>query len=530
MEVSANKKHFIGIAEVFFPFCLASIITVGRSVYNYNSISGLLRAPWENAAVFLFLFFPLVLIFALIGKAIGKSEERKAYSEDNFPKIYKWFPFITFILVSASSSLALLSYFPGILGYDSEWQTLQAYGILPLSNHHPVLHTLIWNFFIALEWHGVPHPYGLVIYCIFQIIVVSFVCGLVVRSEIREGCRWPLVVITMLYYALYPALGVFSIQMTKDVLFSCAVILLILNLLKAGRGGKVNPVFVFFLTVLSSLLRNNFLPAGCVLVIVLFFMRKDKQMKKALIASLAGVIVSISVTSFVYPACGVIKSESHEALSVPINQVAAVYVHKYSELTLPEKFITEQYMSAGMYNPRLADTVKFTFNDELYDADRSAFWDLYLHLIRKYPEEFVDAFLTQNVQLWYPGAAITDRYSSRGYVETDNVMISAYPVTRTSMIPEMKGFYDMVIDEIEHGGTATGLPFSLSIPFVMLILSLYMAVKAHDKGFTSAVLLSGALWATYLLGPVSAFRYMYPFFMLVPVFVIPVFSGKKKTE
>ena len=154
-------------------------------------------------------------------------------------------------------------------------------------------------------------------------------------------------------------------------------------------------------------------------------MRKDKQMKKALIASLAGVIVSISVTSFVYPACGVIKSESHEALSVPINQVAAVYVHKYSELTLPEKFITEQYMSAGMYNPRLADTVKFTFNDELYDADRSAFWDLYLHLIRKYPEEFVDAFLTQNVQLWYPGAAITDRYSSRGYVETDNVMISA---------------------------------------------------------------------------------------------------------
>ncbi len=151
-------------------------------------------------------------------------------------------------------------------------------------------------------------------------------------------------------------------------------------------------------------------------------------------------------------------------------------------------------------------------------------------MLRKYPEEFVDAFLTQNVQLWYPGAAITDRYSSRGYVETDNVMISAYPVTRTSMIPEMKGFYDMVIDEIEHGGTATGLPFSLSIPFVMLILSLYMAVKAHDKGFTSAVLLSGALWATYLLGPVSAFRYMYPFFMLIPVFVIPVFSGKKKTE
>ena len=50
------------------------------------------------------------------------------------------------------------------------------------------------------------------------------------------------------------------------------------------------------------------------------------------------------------------------------------------------------------------------------------------------------------------------------------------------------------------------------------------------KGFTAAVLLSGALWATYLLGPVSAFRYMYPFFMLIPVMIIPVFARKKKPE
>ena len=224
------------------------------------------------------------------------------------------------------------------------------------------------------------------------------------------------------------------------------------------------------------------------------------------------------------------ESESHEALSVPINQVAAVYVHRYSELTLPEKFITEQYMTAGLYNPRLADTVKFTFNDELYDSDRSAFWDLYLHLLVKYPQEFIDAFLTQNIQLWYPGAAITDRYSSRRFIETDNILTNVYPINRSSMIPEVKGFYDMLLDEIEHSGTAEGLPFSLSIPFIMLVLSLYMSVKAHDKGYAAAVLLSGALWATYMLGPVSAFRYMYPFFMLIPVFAIPVFFGKKKTE
>jgi len=530
LDVSVKKKHFIGFAEVFFSLCLASIITVGRSVYNYNSVSGLLRAPKENAAVFLFLFFPVLLILAFLGKAIDRNKEKESFPDDEIPGVYKAFPVMAFILTAASSALALLSYFPGILGYDSEWQTLQAYGVLPLSNHHPVLHTLIWNFFVALEWWGVPHPYGLVIYCIFQILIVSLVCALVVRCEIREGCRWFLPVISILFYALYPAFGVFSIQMTKDVLFGSAVILLILNLLKAGRGEKTNPFFIFLFTVLSSLLRNNFLPAGCVLVIVLFFLRKDKMMRKALIASLAGVIVSLSVVAFVYPTCGVEGSESHESLSVPINQVAAVYVHRYSELTLPEKYITEVYMSAGAYNPRLADTVKFSFNDELYDSDRSAFWDLYLHLFRKYPGEFIDAFLTQNVQLWYPGASVTDRYSAREYIETDNVLINEYTVSCTPVIPEMKGLYDRIFEEIKHSGVATGLPFSLSIPFIVLMISLYLSVKEENKGFTAAVLLSGALWATYLLGPVSAFRYMYPFFMLIPVMIMPVFARKKKPE
>lgn len=530
LEVSVKKKHFIGVLEIVFALCLAGAVTIGRSVYNFNTVSAIMRAPKENAAVFLFLFIPLLFVFAFAGKLVGKNASKETYSEDDVPKFYKWLPFIAAFLVCASSVLALLSYFPGILGYDSEWQTLQAFGVLPMSNHHPVLHTLIWNFFAALEWWGVPHPYGLVMYCIVQMIITSSVCGYVVKCEIDEGCRWPLPVITALFYALYPAFSVFSIQMTKDVFFSCAVIMLVLKLIKAGRGEKVSPVTVFIFVTLASLLRNNFLPAGAVLVIVLFFLRKKEGMKNALYASLAAVIVSAATLMFIYPMCSVVKSESHESLSVPINQVAAIYVHRYSELTLPEKFIIEQYMSAGKYNARLADTVKFTFNDELYDSDKSAFWDLYMHLIKRFPGEFVDAFLTQNVQLWYPGALVTDKYAARDYVETDNVFVYVYKVSRSPVIPEMKGFYDMVIEEIENAGLIEGLPFSLSIPFLALVFALYLAIKYKHSGYLAGVLVSGALWGTYLLGPVSAFRYMYPFYMLVPVFVIPLFARKQAPE
>ena len=153
-----------------------------------------------------------------------------------------------------------------------------------------------------------------------------------------------------------------------------------------------------------------------------------------------------------------------------------------------------------------------------------------MHLIKRFPGEFVDAFLTQNVQLWYPGALVTDKYAARDYVETDNVFVYVYKVSRSPVIPEMKGFYDMVIEEIENAGLIEGLPFSLSIPFLALAFALYLAIKYKHSGYLAGVLVSGALWGTYLLGPVSAFRYMYPFYMLIPVFVIPLFARKRVAE
>ncbi len=266
-------------------------------------------------------------------------------------------------------------------------------------------------------------------------------------------------------------------------------------------------------------------------MIILLFLRKKNGMKKVILAVLGGVIIAVAVMKIVYPMSGVEKTESHEMLSVPINQISAVSVKRYYELSIAERFLIESYMEPGRYNPRLADSVKYTFNDELYDSDNSAFWDLYMYLGREYPGDFIDAFLTQNIQLWYPGARVTDRYSARSYIETDNVSVPVYMITYSPMLPEARGFYDMVFEEIEQSGTAAGLPFSLSIPFYVIVLGFYIAIKAKRPGYTAGVFLAFFLWGTYLLGPVAAFRYMYPFFLLIPVFLTPVFAwGNDKTS
>jgi len=570
-----KKKSFIGAAELLFAFLTSFVITAGRCIYNLNDIKWLKISAVEYVAIFAILFVPVLFFYVLLGKLVRKGmrekavsfssetlenapggkeepslftpgeeidllaikddktiekEEKEMAAKARLPFIYRILPFMTFILVLASCAFAMLAYFPGILAYDSEWQTLQAIGLLPLSNHHPVLHTLIWNAFLLLEWAGVPHPYALTIYCIFQMILVSFVCSYVVKREISEGCRWYYELLTIAFYVFYPAFSVFSVEMTKDVLFSCMVVLLVLRLLKASRGERVSKVLLFCNIALACLLRNNFLPAAFVLIIAMIFSAKKENMRGYLITSVFSVIFSCVVMLIIYPLAGVQSSESREALSVPINQVASVYVGRYSNLTVAEKFLIEKYMSAGEYNPRLADSVKFTFDDDLYKSDRSAFWDLYMHLFYRYPEEFINAFLTQNVQLWYPGARITDRYSGRDYIETDNVFMESYYVERRPLVREAELFYENMITYIENSGLLSGLAFSLSIPFITFLCAFYMAVKIRRPSYTAVTVMLFALWGTYLLGPVSAFRYMYTFFLLIPVMMMPVFSGRLKAS
>jgi len=541
LKETEKKKRIIGPAELIFAALTALFVTCGRSIYNFNTLEDIYFKPLEYGALCLFVFIPMVFVFALVGAGIRRASSVPKNVGEERAKAWRFLPLITSLLVTASGIVALLAYFPGILGYDSEWQTLQAFGIMPLSNHHPVLHTLIWNFFIALEWFGVPHPYGLVIYCIVQILILGSVCGYVTDAQVKAGCRWPVPVITMLYYALYPAFSVFSVEMTKDVLFSCIVVRLILRLNTVGtyradtedeeavkrsaRREKLNLAGIAFLITLGCLFRNNFLPAAAVLIIVLFCMRKKAGMKKVLLSVLAGVMIAAAVMKIVYPMTGVEKTESHELLSVPINQISAVSVERYESLTIAERFLIDSYMEPGRYNPRLADSVKFTFNDELYDSDRSAFWDLYMYLLAKYPGDFLDAFLTQNVQLWYPGARMTDRYAARKYIETESVFVPVYMIDCSPVLPEVRGFCDMILEEVEGSGVIGGLPFSLSIPFYMILLAFYIALKTGRPGYAAGVFLAFFLWGTYLLGPVAAFVFMYPFYLLIPVLLFPVFSS-----
>ena len=114
------------------------------------------------------------------------------------------------------------------------------------------------------------------------------------------------------------------------------------------------------------------------------------------------------------------------------------------------------------------------FNEGLYLSDRSAFWDLYLHLFKKYPYDFVDSFLNQNVKIWQPG---------------------------------------------EFG-----------IPLFMILLGLYIALRSKRPGYSAGITGVFVLWLTYIFAVNTGMYQMYPFSMLIPVILLPVFSRKTVSE
>ena len=70
MEETVKKKRKFPWAEILFAAVCAAVIVCGRSVYNYNTLIDVYYRPLEYGTLFLFVFIPLIFVFALAGRGV----------------------------------------------------------------------------------------------------------------------------------------------------------------------------------------------------------------------------------------------------------------------------------------------------------------------------------------------------------------------------------------------------------------------------------------------------------------------------
>lgn len=513
------------LVTLFFSLFFAMIFTIGSEVYKSNKVDRFIDdIPYVFRTIGITAGLS-VMVYFLIEKVllVWINHRRKVQLEDVSKKPFLLIWFLIFI----SWLPAFFAYYPGILTYDSNRQTRYVLGLEENSRYHPPLHTLIWKACINIE--NVTKIPALTIYGISQMVLLSMAMSYMLFVMRKYGNDRLGRILSFVYIAFNPAIAIMSLVMTKDILFTAVLTILVMRIFIMQEdpqrffSGTGNLAGLFFLCVLSCLLRNNMIyalmPAFLLIAVI-----NNKYRKKLFLVIVFSCSCYCLIYGPVYNAIGIHDGKPAEILGVPLQQVAGVAISHDEGLSSEEKKAINNFLPYDLlqvlYNPRFVDPVKLRFDSSYYIQHKIDFVTLWWTLFEKYPVEYINAFLALNIPYWYLGAFPIDPFSKRQFIETDNYELEYYPVERVTKAPALLEFYE-TFAKLKLPVPVEFL-FSLAIPIWLILLCMTLLIRLHRCKYASCLFLHFFLWLTYMAGPVSNFRYIFPIFVAYPFFMFLV--------
>ena len=514
--------------KIFFSCIWSSIISfcyVGGKMLDLNDSIDFYDKTFYLK--WLAAFVPTTILVYGIFFILNLLKEKKIFIEKRSDKIEKgkillFIGGIVFLLICWLPTW--LSLYPGAFAYDAydEWQQIKNSVI---TEHHPVLHVLLVGGLVE-GMYGVTGNYnvGIAVYCFLQMILlasalsysVCFLKELRLNKFIQYG--------TLIFYGISPVCSLFSICVTKDVLFTAAELVFFIYIFrlisnpqkffdkKAWRVGFV------IATLGTMILRNNGLYVALIMLVLVGVLVKTYWKKYLLLL----VCIFLPYTIYVgpmYKALDVEEGGVQEMLSVPLQQMARVYYHDKENMSPEDIDLLCYYVSEENllnYNSTLADPVKTYFDAEYFSENTVEFFELWFRIGVDNPLTYINSFLTNTVDFWYPNAIIDGYKEVYGKSSYFDYRV-APPGEEKVYLESLHEFYERISFDKEE--QAKPLAFLMLSPgwyficaFVLLGYFIY-----HKK--YKAVISSLVFWLTFLtvlLGPVALVRYVLIFFMGIP--------------
>ncbi len=439
---------------------------------------------------------------------------------------------LTFLFMILCWLPVLLAVYPGFFVYDAQDEWLQV-ASRNFNTHHPLVHVLMLGGIICAV-HKVTDSYnlGIACYMVVQMMIVSggftYLLSFMRRRKVSRGVR----LLSLLYFAFFPVIVMFTLCSAKDTLFTVALLLLLLALIDMGSVEQQfftsNRKMLFFVlsAVAMMLFRKNGVYAFAVMVPILLVYHKQNLKKTGLLIGmifLAYFVINTGLTVAFHATGG----ENQEILTVPIQQLARTYkfnreAFEQEDIDILHEILPEEALV--LYNPKLSDPVKVRFQNEVFAADKSKYAGLWLRIGLKKPLSYINAWLVNSYGFWYPDTVI-DVYSGNT-VFTFTYGESSYfgyeveePGFRDSKIPWLDAAYRKLALEISQekipiysmlyspGGIFWGIAFVFAY---MLYRRKYNIVIPYMMVLT--------VWLTVLLGPTYLPRYVLIFWYGLPLF------------
>lgn len=448
---------------------------------------------------------------------------------------------LVFLILVLCYTITFLAVFPGFFAYDAK-MAHWSYYYDQITTQHPWIHTILLGYICEFSISHLGHAnVGIAIYIYVQMLFVAgcFTYTLYTMAK-RTGHR-VVVMISFLYYALFPTIHMYALCTTKDTLFTAVFLVALVLLLDmfedadaffSSKGKQIS----FVLFVLAALiLRKNAVYAMIVFIPFLLVFLKKNWKKGAVLVGLSFLLFWVYDKPLAN-AVGVIDIGPKEALSVPSQQLARVYNEEREILTeeersLLETFYPKEYLER--YLPKLADYAKGMLNTEYFMENTGEYLKLWASVGARVPDIYINSFLVNTYGFWYPTATLDGYDGFDGIVgtpiENAEVYYFAYetesPGERWSLIPLLDNFYYQLSTKNLHTRVpGVSLLFSPGFMFWVYVIAFAYSVYRKQKASYPVFILMGILWLTVLLGPIALVRYVLFLFFGLPLLLSALFK------
>lgn len=519
----------------------------GNSYMEYGNSSLVFGNIWVFIiavlmAIGYFFLFQLCLcyIFEYLDKQKIKDSASKLMS------FFKKHPFIVSLIVMLICWLPyIISFYPIILSPDPSYQIKQFFGIrtkyadyailldenVVLTNHHPVMHTLLIGSCLKLGTLIGNDNLGLFLYSIIQIAILSCTLACTIKYMVKDMKLSNKVgMIFLLIYSLVPMFPLYSMSGVKDVIFGSFVILYVIMLHKIisnnGEGFKVQHfIMMIVLMLLVILFRNNGL-----YVIVLSFpfliLAVKKYWKKYLIIFLITIGLSTCYSKVILPAFKITSGSIREMLSIPFQQTARYAKYQSEDLTEEEIAIIDKVLGyddlAERYDPEISDPVKNKYNKYTTSDELKEYFEVWFKGLLKHPGTYINATVENVYGYFYPEKTnwyVYYKYDTR--ITQDGF---DYHYNSLSGLRSVLSGFAVAFPEIPIIGLLSNIGFSTWIVFILVAYVIY------KKEYRKIVLYLPALITILvcIASPVNTyFRYALPYIFGLPLMIAFVFEKKK---
>lgn len=531
-----RKRRICYVAVISFLFALSMVM--GYQLQNQGltecGVRGkgmiLIRACCLGAAAFPFAN----LLFAGIEQV--KSADLQKMGKG-------WKPGVLFAITAAIIFLCLipvwLAYYPIIMSYDFHRQVNEAYqGLAWFYPLQPIAHTwLIWLFLQIGSALG-SYQTGMACMAVFQMLLYALVMAYAIAMIWRMSAKKWLVVITTLFFAVFPYNTVLVVCTTKDTLFTILFTLFFLLFLERNyfSSGKKKMILNILLVVEGCLMmqfRNNAVYAVAVFMVLLLILRPKKEKLGILILGICLVVGETGTRNVIHTAIGTqLGVPQIEAYSVPIQQFARVAYYHGEELEKQDPEMAEllkKYVDRdkwGRYYAPLADSIKSTVTVAPYTDDPKQLLTDWMKVAKRYPNEFLDAFLELTRGYWFwddfswaenLGYGTEERYGVL-FTYTSSEIGGYGSIEHESKFPA----FEKILEEIVSGNCFNNWPV-ISIIFhgsfyswCLFLLMIFCLYRKRLQCFQMSLLLF-LYFGTMLLGPVVQVRYLFPVMVILPI-------------